>query len=208
MAALARRIASVLLTTALAVAVMAPAATAASHESESLALLNAERRAAGLSPLTMHSDLTDDALAWTLHMQGKGSLSHNPNLAAVTADWEKLGENVGLGTSIAALHDAFMASSGHRGNILGDYDSVGIAVIEETPSKLWITVVFMKTLARSPAPGGDVDPEPYSDVQPAVDNDQPAAIEPASAQTASAVPVPEPETDIIFVLCGASPIAD
>ena len=206
MAALAKRIASVLLTTALTIAVMAPAASAASHESESLALLNAERRAAGLAPLTMHSDLTDDALAWTLRMQGQGSLSHNPNLAAVTANWEKLGENVGLGTSIAALHDAFMASSGHRGNILGDYDSVGIAVIEETPSKLWITVVFMKTLAGSPAPGGGADPEPYSDVQPVVDNDQPAAIEPAPVRTAPAVPAPESE--VVFVLCGASPIAD
>ena len=206
MAALARRIVSVLLTTALAVAVMAPAATAASHESDSLALLNAERRAAGLSPLTMHSDLIDDALAWTRHMQGQGSLSHNPNLAAVSANWEKLGENVGLGTSIAALHDAFMASSGHRGNILGDYDSVGIAVVEETPSKLWITVVFMKTFGSSPAPSGDAEPEPYSDVQPVIDNDQPAAIE--SAPATAAAPVPAPEADITFVCSGVSPIAD
>jgi hypothetical protein len=206
MAALARRIFSVLLTTVLAVAVMAPAATAASHESESLALLNAERRAAGLAPLTMHSDLTDDALSWTRHMQNRGSLSHNPNLAAVTADWEKLGENVGLGTSIASLHDAFMASSGHRGNILGDYDSVGIAVIEETPSKLWITVVFMKTLDRAPAPSGEGDPEPYSDVQPVVDNDQPAAIEPTVARSVS--PVATPRRVIRFVMSRVSPIAD
>ncbi|MDJ0663257.1 MAG: CAP domain-containing protein [Acidimicrobiia bacterium] len=206
MAALARRIASVLLTTALAVGVMAPAAGAASHEGDSLALLNAERRAAGLAPLTMHADLIDDAHAWTLHMQGQGSLSHNPNLAAVSANWVKLGENVGRGSSIAALHDAFMASSSHRGNILGDYDSVGIAVIEEAPSKLWITVVFMKTLASSPAPSDDVDPEPYSDVQPVVDNDQPAAIEPAPASTASAEPAPA--SFVVFVRCGASPIAD
>jgi len=206
MAALARRIASVLLTTFLAIAVMAPAATAASLESESLALLNAERRAAGLSPLTMHSDLTDDALAWTLHMQDRGSLSHNPNLAAVTANWEKLGENVGLGTSIAALHDAFMASSSHRGNILGDYDSVGIAVVEETPSKLWITVVFMKTFVRSAVPQDEVDPEPYSEVQPAVDNDQPAAIEPTVAGIAPAT-IP-PSRTLAFVSNGIAPIAD
>jgi hypothetical protein len=206
MAALARRIVSVLLTTVLAVAVMAPAANAASHESDSLALLNAERRAAGLAPLTMHSDLTDDALAWTLHMQNQGSLSHNPNLAAVAANWEKLGENVGLGTSIASLHEAFMASSGHRGNILGDFDSVGIAVVEETTSKLWITVVFMKTLDSPAPPQTEADPEPYSDVQPLVDNDQPAAIEPTVARTAA--PAPTVRAPVSFVTSGVSPIAD
>ena len=206
MAALARRITSVLLTTVLAVAVMAPAANAGSHESDSLALLNAERRAAGLAPLEMHSDLIDDALAWTQHMQNQGSLSHNPNLAAVSANWEKLGENVGLGTSVTSLHEAFMASSGHRGNILGDFDSVGIAVIEETPSKLWITVVFMKTLG-SPAeePEAEADPEPYSEVQPLVDNDQPAANEPTAVRTAA--PAPEPRPTVTFVASGVSPIA-
>jgi hypothetical protein len=154
----------------------------------------------------MHSDLVDDALSWTRHMQNQGSLSHNPNLAAVTADWEKLGENVGLGTSIKSLHDAFMASVGHRGNILGDYDSVGIAVIEETPSKLWITVVFMKTLDRTPATSSEGDPEPYSEVQPVVDSDLPAAIEPTVARSVS--PVATPQRVIRFVMSGASPIAD
>ena len=206
MAALARRIVSVLLTTVLAVAVAAPAANAGSHESDSLALLNAERRAAGLAPLSMHSDLTDDALAWTLHMQNQGSLSHNPNLAAVSANWEKLGENVGLGTSIASLHDAFMASSGHRGNILGDFDSVGIAVVEETPSKLWITVVFMKSLNSPAEPPVENDPESYSEVQPLVDNDQPAAIEATVAR--SAAPAPQVRPTVSFVASGVSPIAD
>ena len=204
MAALATRLGSVLLTTILVFATLAPSAAAASPEGDALALLNAERQAAGLAPVAMHSDLTDDARAWSQHMRTQGSLSHNPNLAAVTADWDKLGENVGLGTSIGALHDAFMASSSHRGNVLGDYDYVGIAVVAETSSKLWITVVFMKSLGGQPA--AEKEPEPYSEVQPDVDNDQPVAAV-ATSVAAPAKPA-SPASPIVSVLIGASPIPD
>lgn len=190
MAVLATRIVSVFLTTIMVVGVMAPGASAASYEGDALALLNAERAAAGLAPLTMHSDLTDDALTWSRHMQDQGSLSHNPNLASVTSGWDKLGENVGLGTSIDALHTAFMESSGHRGNILGDYDSVGIAVVAETSSKLWITVVFMKSLDATPATD---DPEPYSEEQPVVETGSPVDAPPTSEVAAvAATPVARP----------------
>ena len=206
MAALARRLASVLLTTIMVLGVMAPSASAGTHENDALALLNAERAAAGLAPLAMHSDLVDDALAWSQRMMGAGSLSHNPNLAAVTSDWDKLGENVGVGTSVASLHTAFMNSPGHRGNILGDYDSVGIAVVEETSSKLWITVVFMKSLDPAPAVPAPEDPEPYSDVQPTVDNDQPVATRPA-AQPVAAKAAAE-RLPVVYVQSGVAPLAD
>lgn len=209
MAALASRIVSVLLTTLMVVAVMAPSASATSHESDALALLNAERAAAGLAPVSMHADLTDDALAWSRHMQEQGSLSHSPNLAAVTTGWDKLGENVGVGTSISALHTAFMNSSGHRGNILGDYDSVGIAVVEETSSKLWITVVFMKSLDPTPATPAVEDPEPYAETQPAVDNGQPVANQPTSRVAAVALAsAPKARAKVVFVQSGIAPIAD
>jgi hypothetical protein len=133
-------------------------------------MLNQARAASGLAPVTMSADLTDDALAWSKHMKAEQELSHNPNLSAVASDWDKLGENVGVGTSIASLHEAFMNSASHRGNILGDYDSVGIAVVAETPTKLWITVVFMKSLNA-----GTDDPEPYAKEQPPAATGRPAA---------------------------------
>lgn len=201
MAALASRIGSVFLTTLLVVGIMTPGASAASYESEALALLNSERAAAGLDPVAMHSDLTDDALAWSLHMQDQGSLSHNPSLASVTSSWDKLGENVGVGTSISALHAAFMDSAGHRGNILGDYDYVGVAVVAETSSKLWITVVFMKSLESTPVPPPPVDdPEPYADEQPPVAYDEPVATESTSRAVAVAVvPAPRPRARVVAV---------
>ena len=177
-----------------------------STEPRRLALLNAERAAAGLAAVAMHPDLVDDALAWSQRMMGAGSLSHNPNLAAVTSDWDKLGENVGVGTSVASLHTAFMNSPGHRGNILGDYDYVGIAVVEETSSKLWITVVFMKSLNTVPVESDPTDPEPYSDVQPTVDNDQPAATRP-TAQPVAVRAAAEPRP-VVYVQSGVGPLAD
>ncbi len=209
MAALATRLASVFLTTMMVLGVMAPSASAGAHESDALAMLNAARAAAGLSPVEMHSDLTDDASAWSRHMLEQGSLSHNPNLSSVAPNWDKLGENVGVGTSIASLHTAFMDSPGHRGNVLGDYDYVGIAVVEETSSKLWITVVFMKSLATTPIESGGDDPEPYSDVTPTVVNEQPSAIRSTgSAVATAAAPTQAPRAKIAFVQVGASPIAD
>lgn len=173
MAALAKRLITMMLTTVVAFGMASPAASAGAYENEALALLNQARASAGLDPVTMHPDLVDDALAWSLHMEAEQQLSHNPNLAAVTGDWDKLGENVGLGTGIAALQQAFMDSPGHRANILGDYDYVGIAVVEETSSKLWITVVFMKSLDAVSAVGDD--PEPYSELQPPASTGEPVA---------------------------------
>ncbi len=207
MAALARRFASVFLTAAMVVGVMAPGASAASHEGDALALLNAARAASGLAPVAMHSDLTDDASAWSQHMLSEGALTHNPNLSSVTTGWDKLGENVGVGVSIDSLHTAFMKSSGHRGNILGDYDYVGIAVAEETESKLWITVVFMKSLG-SVGPPVD-DPEPYADTEPAPVSEQPIAETPRTgAPAATPVAALAPAPSIVFVRNGTSAIAD
>jgi hypothetical protein len=209
MAALARRFITVLLTTVLVVSFVGPAASAASYESEALALLNEARAGAGLAPVAMSSDLTDDALAWSQHMQGTQTLSHNPNLSAVAADWDKLGENVGVGTSVESLHQAFMDSSSHRGNILGDYNYVGIAVVEETASKLWITFVFMKSLGAPAA--GDDDPEPYAEEQPPAMTGEPQAnptTDPAPKTTTAppAPAAPEPVVPVVGVGRSHGPI--
>ncbi|MDJ0497024.1 MAG: CAP domain-containing protein [Acidimicrobiia bacterium] len=172
MAALARRILTTLLTTILLMGALAPAASAATAEGELLALMNAERAANGLAAVSTYADLADDALAWSRHLMSQGSLSHNPNLASVTPSWQKLGENVGVGPNVAALHAAFMASSSHRGNVLGDYDKVGIAVVEESSTKLWVTVVFMKSFGAEPPAE---EPVPYSEQGPAPSNEQPVS---------------------------------
>ena len=209
MAALARRLSSILLTATVILGVMAPAASAGSHESDLLALMNSERAANGLAAVTMHGDLTDDALAWSQHLMAQGALSHNPNLSSVTSGWDKLGENVGVGTSAASLHSAFMASASHRGNLLGDYDYVGIAVVEETSTKLWVTVVFMKSLDHEPEPVEE--PVPYAEAKSATGPapEAPLAASPATQRPAGPTPAPAaaPVRVAALVRTSAQPIA-
>ena len=122
---------------------LTPGAFAASEDSF-LAKLNAERSSRGLSVLSSHWDLVDDAEAHSNRMMNADDLHHNPNLGNVTTGWLALGENVGVGPSVNSIHTSFMNSSGHRSNILGDFTHVGIGAVRESDNKLWVTVVFMK----------------------------------------------------------------
>ena len=134
--------------TMLAIAVAVPAQ--AGPESTFVSRINGSRAAAGLPPLQVDPDLVDDARAWSQHMMEAGAISHNPNLASVTTGWDTLGENVGVGPDEGTLHDAFMASAGHRANILGDYTDVGVGVVVENDTRMWVTVVFMKGIGAPP----------------------------------------------------------
>ncbi len=106
--------------------------------------INSSRSSAGLSPLETYWDLTDDARAHSSRMMDKGQIYHNPSLGSVTGVWHALGENVGMGVDVSAMHTAFMNSSGHRANILGDYNYVGVGVKTDSDGVHWVTVVFMK----------------------------------------------------------------
>lgn len=141
---LTRRSLAAGLTAVLLIVGLAPGAFAASEDSL-LSKLNAARTSRGLAALASHWDLVDDAEAHSSTMMSQDRLHHNPNLGSVATGWVALGENVGVGPSVNSVHTAFMNSSAHRGNILGDYTHVGIGAVRESDNKLWVTVVFMKT---------------------------------------------------------------
>jgi uncharacterized protein YkwD len=134
-------------------AAAASAQSAGTAEEQMASSINAERRAAGLRPLSTNVQLTGVARGWTPSMVRANALSHNPNLASqVTGSWTRLGENVGVarpGSNETAqamterLHRAFMASPGHRANVLGDFEQVGLGAVWNNGT-LWITVNFMK----------------------------------------------------------------
>jgi len=106
--------------------------------------INSSRSASGLAPLETYWDLTDDARAHSARMMDRGSIYHNPSLGSVTGVWQALGENVGMGIDLNAMHDAFMNSPGHRANILGNYNYVGVGVKTDASGVSWVTVVFMR----------------------------------------------------------------
>lgn len=116
----------------------------AGAEESFVAEINTERAARGLEPMQVYWDLTDDALAHSAAMMSQDRIFHNPDLAAVTNEWQRLGENVGVGYSVGSLHDAFMNSPAHRANILGDYNYVGVGVVQGSGDVLWATIIFMR----------------------------------------------------------------
>ena len=136
-------------------------------EQEILQLMNAERGARGLAALASRGDLQAVARPWTDRMVSDGRLRHNPDLGAqAPADWTRIGENIGYGSDARHLHDMWMASSGHRANILGAFNAVGIGVTRDGQGRVWATVDFMqgspeKVQAAGSACGANTNPAPY-----------------------------------------------
>ncbi|HHC07655.1 MAG TPA: CAP domain-containing protein [Actinobacteria bacterium] len=156
-------------TTLVLVVALVAAPAAASEADDLVALMNAERRARGLSVLEVDGDLVAAARAQAGRMAARGTLFHDPDLGSVTTGWDRLGENVGSGDTIAGLHAAFMASASHRRNVLGDFDRVGVGVVRDDAGVLWVAVVFMKRLAeRLGPPPETLDEAPSAVAPPAV----------------------------------------
>jgi uncharacterized protein YkwD len=120
-------------------------------EGDFLSLINSSRANAGLAPLKSNGGLASYADSHTAAMIEAGEIFHSSSSqlgGAGGSGWDKMGENVGRGQSPGSLHDAFMASSGHKKNILGDYNYVGIGT-GSRDGYLYVTVVFMKKGATS-----------------------------------------------------------
>lgn len=141
---------------AILIAASPPADAASTMEQQFIDLINQERTSRGLSPVKEYWDLTDDARIHSYDMLTDGQIYHTSNLAGVTSSgWEALAENVGAGPTVSSLHTAFMNSSGHRTNILGNYNYVGIGIAKSSNGQLWVTEIFMRNNAISVNP--DVD---------------------------------------------------
>ena len=142
-----KRTVSVTLIAALAAAFVALAAPAASALTSSEACfynsLNAERVAVGRPKLVLKSDLIANARHHSDEMAADGTIYHNDNLAnEIDGKWWALGENVGMGPSCESIHDAFMASPGHKANILDkDYNQIGVGVTVKDGT-IYVTEVF------------------------------------------------------------------
>ena len=125
------RTASIVLCAALALGVMASTTTqalASSDESRFTSLTNHERTSRGIHGLVTKSDLVAVARRHSQEMVKRGYIYHNENLPnEVGGNWRMLGENVGRGGSVDAIHQALMDSAPHRHNILESrFNQVGI----------------------------------------------------------------------------------
>jgi uncharacterized protein YkwD len=119
-------------------------------EKKLLDLTNAERARARLAPLQASPELFAAARAHSARMARLKRLAHTQDgkgpgeriRAAGYAAWG-WGENCALGQrNPAEAVRSWMASPGHRANLLGAFKDVGLAVVADEEGRLYFTQVF------------------------------------------------------------------
>lgn len=130
----------------------APLADLAAVRERMLAAVNAERRKAGLAPLTLEEKLSWAAQKHAEDMLARSYYAHaspegtSPLARALTAGYpsRRVGENIATGHfSVEEVVDAWMHSSGHRRNILdGAFTQIGVGLavgrFEDRYRLLWV----------------------------------------------------------------------
>ena len=115
--------------------------------------INEARVAHGLPRLVSNLQMKRIARQWTYSMASRGQVSHRSNLAAVVdGDFVRLAENVGYtrlegardSVLVDRLHAAFMRSEGHRVQILGRFNMVGVGIQRLRGGQMYVTVNFLQ----------------------------------------------------------------
>jgi hypothetical protein len=152
-------------------AATASPAGATSTESSVTSKINSARSVRGVHRLRVRSDLVAVARGQARRMAARNTLYHNPNLAREVRNYRWAGENVGYGPNVAAVHNAFMGSPGHKRNLLDrDYTEVGVGAVWRN-GRVWIAQVFRKPLRATTRPVTRHRAKPvlrYGDSGPAV----------------------------------------
>jgi cysteine-rich secretory family protein len=122
-----------------------PSEASSSDEARSVSLMNGERSSRGIAKLPVSGALTAIARRHSERMAADGRIYHNNALPSqVGGNWKAIGENVGRGGSVDAIHQAFMDSSSHREHILdGRYNEVGVGVAVRDGT-IYVTQVFVQ----------------------------------------------------------------
>lgn len=106
------------------------------NELRSLQLHNNTRKQRGVPVLCVHPKLQKAARAHSRDMLQRQYFAHGNTGARLKRhgyNWRTYGENIGYNSSPAAMHKAWMNSSGHRSNILNrNFREIGIGAINGT----------------------------------------------------------------------------
>jgi uncharacterized protein YkwD len=145
-----RRTALFVLSLALALPSIAQA-DAPADERCFVSAVSLERSRARVMPLTRDTRLDTIARNHSNEMAARETIYHNPNVGTEIGAYEYAGENVGMGPDCETIHAAFMASTGHRENILDpDYQRIGVGVAFGSDETLYVTEVFFTPKPEPP----------------------------------------------------------
>jgi len=148
---LGRRLAAVLVLTAVVLTMLAATAPAASAgerkelRSEMLDLTNRSRVRHGVHRVHINYRISRKALRHSAKMARQHRLFHTQNVRTYLrgVNWHCWGENVGVvSSSLKRLQEKFMRSAAHRRNILNRrFHRVGVGVVHRG-GKFWATIFF------------------------------------------------------------------
>lgn len=117
-------------------------------------LVNAERRKAGLGELAWEDRLAEAALRHVRMMAEQGELSHQfpgeatlrERVTVTGLRFNDVGENVAYDHGVEPAHASFMASRGHRENILNArFQAIGIAMVRRG-GRLYVVEDFARPM--------------------------------------------------------------
>lgn len=128
-----------------------------SMNSQSLALVNQTRAANGLRALSENAALDRIAAQHAAEMVAKNEIFHYYDIGnradAAGVHWTYIGENVGVGPDVKSVHNAFMASPGHRQNVLyGAYNLIGVGTAVAKDGSVFVAHEFATVSSSAPAP--------------------------------------------------------
>jgi uncharacterized protein YkwD len=171
-----------------------PAAAQTSEASQVLSLVNSTRAAAGLGPVAVDGALSAVAQSWAGVMAGAGTISHNPNLGGQISGWSNLAENVGMGSSIDAVHQLLVNSAAHYANMTGNYTMAGAGVVN-AGGQVFVVQVFM--LGQSAPPPPPPPPPPAPEPEPVAWEPEPVAWEPEPVAPTAEPEAPAPSSSYL-----------
>ncbi len=129
------------------VATFAPTAQAGIQDRGAMKrLTNVSRLSRDVHRVSLDREMSELARRHSLKMANSGDLFHTSNPSSYYLkgrSWRSWGENVGVtGGTAKDLQKAFMASLGHRQNVLNrSYSKVAIGAVRRD-GVLWVTVFF------------------------------------------------------------------
>lgn len=114
-------------------------------QTQVLDAMNADRKAYGRKTLPTQYDAQKKAQAWAEKLARENTLYHSNLPSGINVRWCALGENVGYGSTVAAVEKAYMNSPGHKANILNTtWNGVGVGYAKNG-SRVFTVQFFIKT---------------------------------------------------------------
>jgi uncharacterized protein YkwD len=123
----------------------APAGATTDSEEKLFHLINRARENHDRRPLRLSQTLSRKAHRHSARMADEGAIFHHSCLSCLVSslEWDAIGENVGVGSTVRSVHRALMDSRPHRRNILSRlFTRVGVGVVR-SGGRVWVTEIFL-----------------------------------------------------------------